>query len=138
MVLLILESLTKGQNLMLPLFFQVIRVYIRLQSHRSVPGVGKCLFLILFGDFGHHLLKYVLDIIYPRVGWCLIWTFTNPCIYTLSHRKWTCKKSSHLKVKTCSQGYQLRSPILSSIESILIIIIHHNSEKHKTKQYTTL
>ena len=29
-------------------------------------------------DFGHHLQIYLLEILSPRVGWCLIWTCTNP------------------------------------------------------------
>ena len=38
-------------------------------------GVGKCPF---FGGFEHHQDKYLLEIISPIVGWCLIGTFTNP------------------------------------------------------------
>ena len=32
------------------------------------------------GDFEHHQSKYLLEIRTPIVGWCLIGTFTKPCM----------------------------------------------------------
>ena len=42
-------------------------------------GVCKCPFLGILNI----TFKYLLDIISPIVGWCSIWTFTNPCLHHL-------------------------------------------------------
>ena len=64
----------------------------------------------LWGFISHHQNKYLLEIISPIVGWCLIGTFTNPCIISLfyHHTGWL------LPGMSCfPPGYRLRNIAVS-------------------------
>ena len=65
---------------------------------RHCSGVGKCPYY--WGCVSHHQTKYLLEIIFPIIGWCLIVTFTNP----------GCLKKPRISYPQRGKSYDMRTP----------------------------